>query len=112
MVKVIYVDEDTVRFEDGTEMYSFHYTDCCEQHWLTFENLSLSDFEGLDFDLSGDSFFERVAGYGIRLVPISGHPVSVPGYGDNNGYYSSNLTLVLAKRGGWKREFDIIECQS
>ena len=84
----------------------------------------MADFEGLEFDLSGDlaaydlalvGFFERVEGYGIRLLPINGHPVSVPGYGYNNGYYSSHLTLVLERpdKTGWgvTYYFDISKCQ-
>lgn len=109
-VKVIYIDEDLLRFSDKSELYSEHDTDCCEQHYLSFKDLSLSDFEGLLFDLSSDNFFEKVDGYGIRLVPVNGHPVSVPGYGYNNGYYSSKLELVLEKDGK-KKLFDISECQ-
>ena len=32
-----------------------------------------------------------------RLLPVNGHPISIPGYGYNNGYYSANLTLVLER---------------
>ena len=109
-VKVIYVDEDLLRFDDGSELYSEHTTDCCESHYLSFKDLSLLDFEGLDFEISSDDFFEKVEGYGIRLVPVNGHAVSVPGYGYNNGYYSSKLDLVLEKS-GTKKEFDVSECQ-
>ena len=67
------------------------------------------DFEGLEFDLSSD-FFEKVVDYGIRLLPTNGHPISVPGYGRNNGYYSHNLDLVLSSPKE-TRSFDITECQ-
>lgn len=111
MSKVIYVDKDVLRFDDRSELFSDHDGDCCETHYLSFEGLSLSDFEGLDFDLTGSGFFEKVDGYGVRLLPVDGHPVSVPGYGYNNGYYSSNLRLVLTK-GDASSEFDISECQT
>lgn len=110
MVKVIYVDDDLLRFDDKSELYSDHSQDCCENHYLSFADLSLEDFEGLEFDISSSDFFEKVDGYGIRLVPVNGHAVSVPGYGYNNGYYSSNLTLVL-KEEGKSTSFDISECQ-
>lgn len=109
-MKVIYVDSDSIRFEDKTVLYSDHQSDCCESHYLSFNDLSLGDFEGLDFDLSSDDFFERVPDYGIRLLPVDGQPISVPGYGYNNGYYSSDLTLILEK-GSEKRTFDISDCQ-
>ena len=96
--KVTNVSEDVLTFDDGSELSSDHEPDCCEHHYLTFKDLSLSDFDGLEFDLSSDgSFFERVEDYGIRLKPTNGHPVSVPGYGENNGYYSANLSLILSK---------------
>lgn len=110
MTKVIYVDKDVVRFDDRSELYSDHDQDCCESHYISFANLSLADFDGLEFDLSSPSFFEKVDGFGIRLLPIKGHPISVPGYGYNNGYYSSNLTLILDRSGSCTK-FDISECQ-
>lgn len=100
-----------LRFDDGSTLTSHHDSDCCEQHYLSAENLTLADFEGLEFDLSGEKFFERVDGYGIRLVPLSGHPVSVPGYCSNNGYYSTQLALVLRRGSGERVEYDISECQ-
>lgn len=110
MVKVTYVSDDGLGFEDGSSLSSDHDQDCCENHYLSFSDLSLKDFEGLDFDLSSDGFFEKVDGFGIRLKPTNGHPVSVPGYGYNNGYYSSHLDLVLVQ-GGSEKTFDISECQ-
>lgn len=111
MNKVIYVNNDVVRFDDKSELYSDHDQDCCEHHYLDFSQLSLSDFDGLEFDLSSPSFFEKVEGYGIRLIPINGHPISVPGYGSNNGYYSANLTLILERPSSFTK-FDITECQN
>jgi len=73
--------------------------------------LTLADFDGLEFDLSSDYFFERIEGYGIALTPLAGHPVRIPGYGSNNGYYSADLTLVLRDVTGFKKVFDITECQ-
>lgn len=110
MAKVIYVDESTIRFDDGHALSSYHAQECCEDHYLSFKELSLLDFEGLEFDLSNDDFFERVPDYGIRLLPTNGHAVSVPGYGYNNGYYSANLSLVLSRE-GVKKMFGITECQ-
>lgn len=66
--------------------------------------------EGLEFDLNNDNFFEKVEGYGIRLIPKNGFPVSVPGYGYNNGHYTTNLTLIIAKK-YIEKEYDITECQ-
>jgi hypothetical protein len=102
---------DWLEFDDEHRLSSDHDQDCCEHHYLDFSSLTVSDFEGLEFDLSGDKFFQKVEDYGIRLVPINGHPVSIPGYGYNNGYYSHNLSLVLVNQNGSVAEFDVSECQ-
>lgn len=104
-------DGESLEFTNGARLYSEHDQDCCENHYLDFQDIDLSDFEGLEFDLSGDAFFNKVEGYGIELLPVNGHPVRVPGYGSNNGYYSTNLTLVVEIEGKEKRVFDITECQ-
>lgn len=109
-VNVIKVDAESIEFENGVTLSSNHDSDCCEHHWLSFGDLTIADFEGLEFDLSNDTFFKRVDGYGIELVPIRGHSVKVPGYGSNNGYYSSQLELVLTGT-NFERKFDITECQ-
>lgn len=110
MTKVVRVGDSGLKFDDQTMLYSEHESDCCENHYLAFSGLSLEDFEGLDFDLSSPDFFEKVEGFGIRLKPLNGHPISVPGYGYNNGYYSANLTLVL-ERPDSTTKFGITECQ-
>ena len=110
-MKVTKVNEGSVEFEDGSQLYSDHEQDCCENHYLWFGDVTLEDFDGLEFDLSGDDFFKRIEGYGIELVPVHGHSVKVPGYGYNNGYYSSNLDLILTSPTTKSRVFPISECQ-
>lgn len=110
-LKVIAVDEDTITFDGDIMLYSDHEQDCCESHFLSFADLTLDDFNGLKFDLSGENFFSRVEGYGIRLHPINGQAISIPGYGHNNGYYSSNLTLVVNYNNRSTKVFEITECQ-
>lgn len=113
--KVIEVNKsnDSLKFDNGFELYSNHDQDCCEAHYLSLADLSLEDFDGLEFDLSNDNFFERVEGYGIALKPLNGWPVRIPGYGSNNGYYSADLELIVwdGKNKSSMRTFDITECQ-
>ena len=110
-LKVVKVGDYGITFENGFELSSYHSSDCCESHELYFKDLSLDDFNGLEFDLSNDKFFERVDGYGIALLPIHGHPVRVAGHGYNNGYYSSELELILTDGKDFTKKFDISECQ-
>ena len=112
-LKVVSLEGGDLYFNNGTRLYSDHKDDCCESHYLSLGDLTLSDFDGLEFDLSNDNFFERLEGYGIALLPINGHPIRIPGYGYNNGYYSENLSLILTKEDGQEthKRFDITECQ-
>ena len=110
-VKVIKVDSDGLYFNNGARLDSKHDQDCCESHYLSFADITLADFNGLEFDLTSEVFFERIDGYGIVLKPLNGHPVGVPGYGSNNGYYSTQLELVLTDDKGVSKAFDISECQ-
>jgi hypothetical protein len=109
-LKVVKIDSESIEFENGLKIYSDHESDCCESHYLSFSDLTLDDFDGLEFDLTSDTFFKRIEDYGIELVPIKGFTVKVPGYGYNNGYYSSELTLCL-RGAGVSKDFDITECQ-
>ena len=111
-VKVVDVTQSGLVFSDGSKLYSDHNQDCCEHHELNFEELSLQDFSGLEFDLTKGLFFRKIANYGIELVPISGWSVKVAGHGYNNGCYGSNIDLVLESLDGKKRIFDVSECQN
>lgn len=116
-LKVVKVDSDLdfgsdyLEFNNGVILTSDHDRDCCESHYLSLGDLTLDDFDGLEFDLSSDMFFERIENYGIALIPLFGHPVSIPGYGSNNGYYDDQLDLVLVDNGRVIWKFDITDCQ-
>jgi len=109
--KVIKVTDEFIEFDNSIKLMSEHDQDCCEHHFLQFNDLKLEDFENLEFDLENDNFFTRIEGYGIELNPISGFSVRIPGYGYNNGYYSSNLTLLLTNGKDYTKTYDITECQ-
>lgn len=111
-LKAVKIENDELVFNDGTRLLSDHDQSCCESHYLDFANLDISDFDGLEFDLTSDDFFNRVEGYGIELKPINGHVVRIPGYGSNNGYYGSNIDLIIADaKGNTIKSFDVSECQ-
>ena len=110
-LKVVKVDEDCIVFENGIQLYSNHNRDCCESHYLSMQDLTIDDFNGLEFDLTNDNFFKRIEGYGIELIPVNGHSVKIPGYYYNNGYYSSNLDLIISDNNSFTKKYDITECQ-
>lgn len=110
-LKVVRIDSETIEFENGIKLYSNHDSDCCESHYLSLEDLTMEDFEGLEFNLTSDDFFKRIEDYGIELIPVNGHSVKIPGYGYNNGYYSSQLDLILTDGKDFTKTYDISECQ-
>lgn len=100
------------QFDNGMVLDSYHGQNCCESHWLDFNYVKMEDVENLEFDLSNDNFLKRIDGYGIELIPINGFSVKIPGYGSNNGYYSSDLKLILRDSSGKEiKTYDISECQ-
>lgn len=111
-LKVVKIENDELVFNDGTRLLSNHEQDCCEWHYLDFGDLDITDFDRLEFDLTNDNFFNRVEDFGIELKPIKGHAVRVAGYGSNNGYYSSNIDLIIADaNGNTVKSYDVSECQ-
>jgi hypothetical protein len=111
-LQVVEVLSEGIKFNDGTILKSDHDRDCCEHHWLAFDELSIDDFEGLVFDISGDNFFNKIEEYGIEILPINGHPVRIAGHGYNNGYYSTNIDLlVIDGSGDVVKTYDVSECQ-
>jgi hypothetical protein len=109
-LKVIKVNSTGIEFENGIRLYSEHESDCCESHDLYFDDLTIEDFKDLEFDLSGDDFFNRIPDYGIELIPIKGYSVKIAGHGYNNGCYSDQLDLILNGKDFYKK-YDIRECQ-
>lgn len=59
-LKVVEINSDKIVFENGMKFYSNHNQDCCENHYLSMGDLTTSDFDGLEFDLTKDDFFERI----------------------------------------------------
>lgn len=110
-LKVIKIESDGIEFEGGIKLYSNHDSDCCESHELTLSDLTMADFDGLEFDLTNDNFFTRIPDFGIALIPVNGHPVKIPGHGYNNGYYSSQLDLILTNGKDFTKKYDITDCQ-
>lgn len=110
-LSVIGINDENILFTNNVKLFHFHDQECCESHYLSFNDLRLDDFDGLLFDLSNDNFFKRIPGYGIELIPINGFSIKIPGYSNNNGYYSHNLGIAISKNGVCIREYDVTDCQ-
>lgn len=121
MSKITEIKSDAIIFDDGYVMTSDHCSDCCEHHWLDFSNLatcnigtvtgkSINIYEQ-EFDFSNGINFRKVEGVGILLYDTEGNKYLINGYGKNNGYYGTDIDLVLYKGRMLKYEYDVSECQ-
>lgn len=108
--KIISADGQ-IKFDNGYTLNSYHSQDCCESHYLDFSYVVFDEVKDLEFDLSNDNFFKKIDGYGIELIPVSGFTIKIPGYGYNNGYYSTELLLMLDGPSGVHKTYDVQECQ-
>ena len=111
LAKIKSINSERIVFDNDYKLYSDHHDDCCESHYLCFDDIKLDDVSELTFDFDA-TWFNKIEGYGIELIPtVELSTVKIPGYGSNNGYYSTDLRLVLEKDDGSTLEFDIEECQ-
>lgn len=110
MKRIVYIkkiEDGVIYFSDGSILYSYHEQDCCETHYLDFEHITQDDFVGMLFNIT-ENFFRKIPDYGIALVSCNNTgELRIPGYGNNNGWYSHQLELVLEI----KVMFNITECQ-
>ena len=112
--RIIDINEDGIKLEDGYSITHYHEQDCCEKvyaHWQY-----LKDF--LCFDKSDEFYIEldlnkiivpvTSAGFRIEIEAFwTSNEYFVPCYDIQNGYYSDNLKLQLKKGNKVIQELDI-----
>jgi hypothetical protein len=113
MAKIIKIDEEFIVFDNGFVIKSFHDTECCEYHYLDFSYLELyKDIYNKEFDINKKIEFKRIPGQGILLFDTENNKYLVNGYGENNGFYSDDITLVLCDdHGEIIMKYDVTTCQ-
>jgi hypothetical protein len=97
-----YEDEETdgykqIKFDCGLSLRLYDDFNMGAKAYFDLEHIGIMDFDGLVFDLSDDKFLRIIDGYGIELIPTNGHPVRIPGYSFDDGYYSANLDFALLR---------------
>ncbi len=107
-MKIEKIVDGIVLFDNGTRMFSEHESECCEHHWAEFSQLNLYNLNpktgdvisitDLDFPERIEDNIQLIEGEGFNLVASDGSKYFVPCYGENNGYYSTNLELVIDKK--------------
>jgi len=96
--------------------YSEHNRDCCEDHWLDFAESASAIITAWELLPTFDTIeIKGVDGMGILLrfsLWEKEAAVFIAGHSSNNGYYSTNLTLIYRSKNWEKKEYDISEYQS
>jgi hypothetical protein len=91
--KIVKAEENLILFSDGTEITGYHESDCCE--WNYADCGQLDDIAlNTEFDTS-NLVFEEVEGSGFRFGNAPSKMFFVPCYSSQNGYYSSDVKILL-----------------
>lgn len=98
-MKIIKIEDGAILFNDGTTITDFHYQDCCEHVYADFSQLKDTTIFNEEIN---EIKIEGVEGSGFRL-----NGYFVPCYNSQNGYYSSDLALIITSPGKEKKEIDI-----
>lgn len=107
-MKIKNITESNIIFDNGYELEAFHDRDCCEDVYADFSVLqtyNISNITGntinireIDFEENLNKLVKGIEGQGFNLISKIGENFFVPCYNEQNGYYSSNLTLILHKQ--------------
>lgn len=106
-MKIKQIDEDKIVFDNNYELRYYHEQDCCESVYADFEmlknyNVSVKtgkniNIKEIEFAETLESLVEGVPQAGFNIISITGEKFFVPCYNEQNGYYSSDLELILVK---------------
>lgn len=115
-MKIKEIKEDGIIFDNGYELEYYHEQDCCEHVYADFDilsNYNLSTKTGktinikeIDFKEELEELIEGIQEQGFNMVSKIGEKFFIPCYNEQNGYYSSELELILRK-GKTKEIIDI-----
>ena len=93
MSKIVYADDNELRFDDGTTITCDHEQDCCEYNYAKFDDID-DVCRTTDFDTSA-LVIETVDGSGFRFGNLPSKMFFVPCYSEQNGYYTDELVVYI-----------------
>ena len=106
-MKIKQINENEIIFDNNYKLRCYHEQDCCENVYADFEilknyNVSVKtgksiDIKEIDFFETLDTLVEGLLGTGFIIISITGEKFLIPCYNEQNGYYSSDLELILDK---------------
>lgn len=117
-MKIKQINEDKIVFDNNYKLRYYHEQDCCENVYADFDmlrnyNVSVKtgkniNIKEIEFAETLETLVEGVAEAGFNIISIIGEKFFVPCYNQQNGYYSSDLELILDK-GKTQETMDISE---
>ena len=117
-MKIKEINEEKIVFDNGYELEYYHEQDCCEQVYADFDilkdyNIStktgkIINIKDIDFEEHLEYLIQGIENEGFNMISKIGEEFFIPCYNNQNGYYSSELELIL-KRGKAKEVMDISE---
>jgi hypothetical protein len=94
MAKIIILEENLIRFDDGTTITAnYDEADCCVNNYADCEQID-DIARNTDFD-TANLVFEEVEGLGFRFGNAPTKMFFVPCYSDQSGCYSSEVNIYL-----------------
>lgn len=97
-MRIDLVNEEGIEFDNGNKIRYQHEQDCCENNYADFEQLEES---ALGVEFNEDLTFEEVPWAGFRFGSVGTPMFFVPCYSEQNGYYSSSITIIYDRLVLW-----------
>lgn len=118
-------NDEYIFFTDGSTISYQHEPDCCEYNWADFSILDVfyQQEEFVNFDIIPVEEYgfllslelEKIASFGDKwyydYTPTK--KIFIPCYSDQNGYYSTQLTIVVHRpdakglKLNWQKEYPL-----
>lgn len=107
-MKIKKINEEYIEFDNGYKLEYYHDQDCCECVYADFEaikNYNVSTITGKKTNIKDIDFCEDlktliigVKEMGFNMVSKIGEKFFIPCYNQQNGFYGSDLKLILTKK--------------
>lgn len=106
-MKIVFVCEEYIEFDNGFHLTSYHEKDCCEKHYVDFTSIIGQGYEGKEFPnklsemLVETTDLIRFYKYGlwftfIKIKDLEGNIYTLSMHGSNN-CHDTGVNLILRK---------------
>ena len=116
-MKIVKITDEEIKFDNGYILRYFHEQDCCEHVYADFRVLNTYNvstktgkkihIKNIDFEESIKNLIEGIENAGFNMISKIGEKFFVPCYNEQNGYYGSDLELILTVNDNIFESYDI-----